>query len=275
VAIEPFNADDIPVFLHLAREEQWVAESWEFDFLLNVFPQGCFTARSDSGEQIGFVTALLHGDSGWIGNLVVNRLLRGKGVGEALFRRSMEALMVAGAETLWLTASKSGAPLYEKHGFVSIDTINRWVKPVHKLKQADFITLHSGHLTGVSHDLDTTVWGDRRKALLEVTAERGKVVQNDGGFIVLQPTADAIQLGPFAAANYKSAESLVELAIETVAGTGSKILVDSPESNQEAARLFSCLGMMVAGSSLLMYAGKKPDYRAENLYGLATMGSCG
>jgi hypothetical protein len=33
--------------------------------------------------------------------------------------------------------------------------------------------------------------------------------------------------------------------------------------------------MRVTGSTELMYAGVKPDYRPEMLYGLATMGSCG
>ena len=48
-----------------------MAEAWEFEFLLEVFPQGCFCIRDDSGKGIAFVTSIRHGRSGWIGNLIV------------------------------------------------------------------------------------------------------------------------------------------------------------------------------------------------------------
>ena len=125
--IEPFRIDDIVTFLALSAAERWVAELWEFELLLAEFPQGCFTARGDNGEIVGFVTSFCHLRSGWIGNLIVRPKHRGSGVGKALFRKTLEALRVAGAETIWLTASKSGMPLYEKHGFIRVDTIIRWV----------------------------------------------------------------------------------------------------------------------------------------------------
>jgi hypothetical protein len=33
--------------------------------------------------------------------------------------------------------------------------------------------------------------------------------------------------------------------------------------------------MRISGNNDLMYAGKKPHYHSEYLFGLATMGSCG
>jgi hypothetical protein len=33
--------------------------------------------------------------------------------------------------------------------------------------------------------------------------------------------------------------------------------------------------MRISGSNELMYAGVKPAYQSEYIYGLATMGSCG
>ena len=35
--IEPFRGDDIEPFLKLAAEEGWLAEPWEFEFLLRSF----------------------------------------------------------------------------------------------------------------------------------------------------------------------------------------------------------------------------------------------
>ncbi len=36
--IEPFRTGDIATFLTLGAEENWVAEQWEFAFLLSTFP---------------------------------------------------------------------------------------------------------------------------------------------------------------------------------------------------------------------------------------------
>ena len=268
--IEPFGKGDIPSFLTLAAAEGWVAGKWEFDFLLSGFPRGCFVVRDDYGAAAGYVTSLLHDRSGWIGNLIVAEHLRGRGCGEALFRASVEALRSAGAQTIWLTASKSGIHLYEKHDFIQIDTISRWVGTVRGRHGKNC----QNKLSKASYDLDALAWGDRRMALLEVTAGRGAVWQNESGFIVLQPCEDTVHLGPFSVLGSRSAESLFAAAIASLPG-GTKILVDAPMSNRSASRFFSRRNMAVAGSSALMYAGKKPDYQPDLLYALATMGSCG
>ena len=126
MTVEPFRADDIADFLKLATAEGWVAEPWEFDFLLEAFPEGCFCMRDSDGKGIAFVTSLRHEKSGWIGNLIVAEEYRGQGLGEALFRKALEALHAAGVETFWLTASNSGKSLYEKYGFNSLDAVVRW-----------------------------------------------------------------------------------------------------------------------------------------------------
>jgi ribosomal protein S18 acetylase RimI-like enzyme len=274
MTIDPFRTDDIAPFLKLAAAEGWVAEPWEFEFLLSEFSQGCFAARGDNGEAEGFVTSLLHDQSGWIGNLIVAEQSRGRGIGEALFRKAAGALWSAGTQTIWLTASKAGAPLYEKHGFTSIDTIIRWVGTGRQRPATHVATTDLDRLTDMSHGLDTLAWGDRRAALIGTTARRGRVLQNESGFIVQQPCANAVQLGPYSAIDSTSAEHLFDNAARTVA-LGTKVILDAPASNRSALLLFNHKKMRIAGSNVLMYAGIKPDYRPELLYGLASMGSCG
>lgn len=215
--IEPFRTGDIATFLTLGAEENWVAEQWEFAFLLSTFPQGCFVARLENGETLGFVTSLHHDRSGWIGNLIVADVHRGNGIGDTLFTAAFEALRTAGVETFWLTASKSGLLLYQKHGFIGIDTI---------------------------------------------------------GFITLQPCGGFVQFGPFSAVDSGAAERLFEAALRNIV-TGTKVFADAPASNRASLRFFNRKRMKIVGSNLLMYAGKKPNYRPELIYGLATMGSCG
>jgi len=269
MAIEPFRNDDVPCFLELAAAENWIAEQWEFDFLLSSFPAGCFSARDETGAAAGFVTSLLHDRSGWIGNLIVDKRCRGRGIGEALFLAALGSLRNAGAKTCWLTASKMGKALYVKHGFSSADTIIRW-------------TGRGGWQAGSSHAaagewdvaLDQLGWGDRRDGLLAATSRRGTVLAEDGAFMVIQPCGRAVQLGPFSALSPDRAADLLDEALNRQPA-GTAVYIDAPARNREAVALFKERGFRNNGVNLLMYAGVEPDYRPEYVYGLATMGSCG
>jgi ribosomal protein S18 acetylase RimI-like enzyme len=276
MTIEPFQQADVGSFMEMAAAEGWVAEPWEFDFLLAVFPQGCFCARGRDGKGIAFVTALRHDRSGWIGNLIVAEGLRGKGLGEALFRKALEALHTAGVETCWLTASNAGRSLYKKYGFKGLDAIVRWSGTGRRqhaghTRQGEFTEFSAwASVSGI----DCQAWGDRRHALLTATAGRGRLLREESGFMVIQPCGAAMQLGPFSAQDCATAEYLCDAALGSVP-RGTRVYIDAPLANRPAGRLFSRRGMRVTGSTELMYAGVKPDYRPEMLYGLATMGSCG
>ena len=272
--IEPFRTDDIVPFVKLATAEGWVAEPWEFEFLLSEFPQGCFTAREYNGEPAGYVTSLRHERSGWIGNLIVSKEKRGQGGGKRLFASALHALKSADVETFWLTASKSGQSLYEKYGFIGIDSINRWVGTGRGQGGAHDVPSEKDTVVGLAYDLDSQSWGDRRSQLLDVTARRGVIRGDASGFLVQQPCGNAVQLGPFSALNTSAAERLFEDAVNAIASV-TKVLLDAPASNGTADRLYSRNNMRIAGSNVLMYAGTKPEYRPELIHGLATMGSCG
>lgn len=274
MTLEPFCTDDIPLFLELAAAEGWVAERWELEFHLTEFSRGCFAARGDNGEPAGFVTSLLHRQSGWIGNLVVAEHFRGRGIGGALFRKALEALRSAGAQTIWLTASKSGAPLYEKHGFAGIDTIVRWVGTGRQRHGGYDRPGDRKELNTPVGDIDCRGWGDRRDSLLTATAGRGRVLLDESGFAAIQPCGEAMQFGPFAALDCGSAARLLDAALRSTP-SGAKVYLDSPASNRAAMRMFNRRRMRISGTTELMYAGRRPDYRPELLYGLATMGSCG
>ncbi len=272
--IEPFGMEYLKTFLELASAENWVAEAWEFEFLLSQFPQGCFISRGDLGEAVGFITSLRHDRSGWIGNLIVAAESRGQKIGERLFVRALDALWAAGLETIWLTASKSGMPLYQKFGFKGIDTIIRWSGRGRQQQIDPEASAAGNSIDPVLNEIDSWAWGDRRSELMAVTAGRGKLLQHESGFVVVQPCGEARQIGPFSAPDYSSADALLKAALSTIA-LGTKFCLDAPASNRLALKLFNRKRMRISGSNELMYAGVKPEYRPEYLYGLASMGSCG
>ena len=267
--IDTFKHDDLDDFLAFAARENWICGQWEFDFLLRHFPQGCLTLRLDN-SPVAFITAIKYEKSGWIGNLVVRNDLRRNGIGSALMEKALAALLGAGARTVWLTASEAGRSIYERLGFGVIDNVTRWCG------------IGSGGGDGARGDcpksaimaIDRAGWGDGRESILSEALKRGTLAVCDGGFIISQPAAEGLQLGPWGTKKTEAARILLA-AVRARAGEGTRLFLDAPAGNGDASQLFQGQEFVIRGSSLLMYLGEKPAYEPERIYALASMGSMG
>jgi GNAT superfamily N-acetyltransferase len=266
--IESFRQADIDIFLELAEVEGWVCDRWEFEFLFRTFPQGCLVAR-DGERPVGFVTSIKYGASGWVGNLLVRKELRGNGVGTMLMEQALAALSAAGARTVWLTASPSGKPIYETLGFTAVDVVNRWVgRGVGGAVPAPETVTRSEMLA-----IDQAGWGDRRDTLIDAVAGRGRVLSVAGTFLVCQPCAEGLQLGPWSGTG-QGAEVLLGYAL-AAAEAGARIYLDVPIRNTVQTGLLLRMGFSIRGSTLLMCRGEAPAYAPERVFALASMGSMG
>jgi GNAT superfamily N-acetyltransferase len=260
---------DIPAFLALAEEEGWVCDPWEFDFHFARFPQGCRVIRSGA-EPVAFVTAIRHERSGWVGNLLVRRGLRGRGLGRMLMAQALAALDDAGVTTVWLTASEDGRPLYETLGFRKIDTVVRW-----RGGGWNGWPPAGGEYGPRLDEVDEAGWGDRRSDLLRGVVRRGAVHCGADGFLVVQPTGAGLQIGPWGSRCSTEAEALLEKVLGGCGPGAGRIFLDVPGGNPDAARLLGARGFRETGSTVLMYRGAPPDYRAAAIFALASMGSMG
>lgn len=264
--ITNFTTRDIDSFLALAQEEEWISHRRELAFLLKRSPDACLICHEE-GRPVGFVTAIRHGNSAWIGNLLVGSVNRGRGIGTALFRRVTEKLELSGATTLWLTASLAGRPIYERCGFRSCDRIRRWEHPGSCTEQA----APRSEMDSGWQEIDFLGWGDARKELLAYAAAGGSVIGEEQGFLMLQRLGNGHQIGPFGALNGETSEGLLVQAL----ATGGKLVLDVPASNLIAEQQLTRHGFQAAGEVELMYAGQSPDYHPEHIFGLASLGSMG
>lgn len=267
--IEHFTHDNIPLFLELAAAEGWISSRWELDFLLDTFPEGCFSCR-DGDRPVAFVTSIKYDKSGWIGNLIVAESMRGRGMGSALMEKAMEALLQAGVKTVWLTASESGKPIYERLGFVGIDAVRRWKGRAGGMRsgRAREISLEKACET------DALGWGEMRNSLVAAAVGRGEMFGTDGGFLVIQNCGGFMEAGPWGCTDSGAAALLLDIAISGTEG-GSEIVLDVPERNRDAASLLASRGFTATGRTCLMYFGFEPCYRPEMVYALGSMGSMG
>lgn len=262
-----FCNDDISDFLSLATEEGWLSEAWELEFLRTTFPAGCLVCRN-KGIPVAFLTSIKYEKSGWIGNLLVRKEWRGQGLGSALFERALEVLDEAGTKTIWLTASESGRPIYERQGFLAVDTVHRW-QGTGNIMAGD----PEGNFTGMLA-LDEIGWGDCRELLLRSTINRGSISSLPGGFLVSQKWGNAFQIGPWSSLEPKIAQELLENSFSP-ATDGPRVFLDVPAGNREATKLMNRAGFSIQSSTTLMYRGEKPDFAPERIYALASMGSMG
>lgn len=269
--IHPFLITDIAPFLALARDEGWLCDRWEFEFLLENFPEGCFVRR-EAGSAIGFITSAKYGKSGWIGNLLVHPDARRRGIGQEMMELAIAALKESGVETIWLTASVKGAGIYRRLGFVEIDQVNRW------MGKGDAEEELGGHPEVLRFNLDVVTeidrdgWGERRASLLRAAMERGSLYTSADGFVCWQPWEHGTQIGPWGCLVPSQASELLDHALGRA---GEQVFLDVPAKNRTAVELLIKKGFTVKGSNLLMYHGAEPLYQPRNVFALASMGSMG
>lgn len=262
---------DWQVFLAMARDEGWRVPHNELSLYRGPLARSAFVLRC--GDKVGgFVTAVAHEKSGWIGNLIVPRDLRGGGCGALLFNHAMEVLEGCGAADLWLTASEQGRPLYLKKGFRTVDGIVRWTLKT----QGGAITTPEGRaetdrlLAG-----DVVIWAESRRTLLEGLTRGGEVFAFGGTVALLQPGNGVQVLGPWVSADLCPRENRrLLLAVLGAASERTELVVDVLESSP-LQPLLRAAGFSRQGRCDLMVKGAAERVRLKQLVSLASLGSMG
>lgn len=266
--LRPFSAADVEPFLAYAAGEGWITDRCELAFLRCCCPHGCLAAVVD-GEPAAFIMAMQYAASAWVGNLLVAPHHRRQGLGRLLMNEVLQRFDSSGTETVWLTASSDGAPLYRTLGFVPIDTIERW-RTTGSLQTA----FHRAVDLEPVAVLDAHGWGDSRARLFAGIQDCAGWLLRKDGFLRCLPVGAGLQLGPWGALSGRGAAELLATTMKAVSGEGA-IFLDSPQQNRAAARLLQMHGFTRSGETLLMYRGTLPAYRPELVYALASMGSYG
>ncbi len=109
--------DDVQLGLKLTRQAGWNQTESDWLRFMNLEPTGCFVAELN-GSSVGTITTCLFGQVAWIAMLLVDAGTRGRGVGTAMLKHSLNYLEGRKVKTVRLDATSAGQPIYEKLGFV-------------------------------------------------------------------------------------------------------------------------------------------------------------
>jgi predicted N-acetyltransferase YhbS len=218
------------------------------------------------GRVAGVAGCVRFGRTGWLGNVAVDDGFRGQGLGTAVSRAAVDCLRQAGVETVLLTATELGKPIYQRLGFADEGvSYGIWEQ-----RQAPFLacdraaTVRPPDVRDIIRQ-DAEATGEDRRSYLAPFADRVRVPAGDRtGYWVQLPWGG----GPVIAADAASARPLIVDMIR--ASPGSRLAF--PELNAHGAALAVSLGFRLARRVRRMRLGPPvPGYRPGAIYNVFSL----
>ncbi len=114
--IRPLRETDLDFALALTESVGWGYTREDLAELHAYQPEGCLVATED-GAPVGMLTTVAYGPVGWIGNVVTEEAVRGRGFGAALVDAAVDYLRGVGVESVLLYAYQETVAFYAKLGF--------------------------------------------------------------------------------------------------------------------------------------------------------------
>jgi predicted GNAT family acetyltransferase len=114
--VEKMGVADFSFAVKLANTMNWNMTTYDFEFMANLEPQGCFVLFRNQ-ERFGIATSISFGKVGWFGNLIVKEDIRRKGAGSQLITHAIDYLKNKGVKTIGLYAYPHLVSFYERLGF--------------------------------------------------------------------------------------------------------------------------------------------------------------
>lgn len=266
--VRELRSDEVARALVLTGAEGWTFERPELERLLRLGP----ALVLDDGELRGMLDLTFHGDVAWIGNVVVQASLRGRGLGAKLLDAALAAADARGVRTVALYAVPKAIPLYERAGFVADGRLvalsatapravaSAETRPMTPLDLRDVLAL------------DRAALGFDREALLRellaAYADTAWVVRRSDalvGYAFGKPGWASHEVGPLVG-DTEAQAALLDTAVATLAeGSHGPVELALPEANAAALAHARDLGFAETFRPVIMFRGPAPSTRWERV----------
>ncbi len=269
VNISKMTDSDTSFAAALAQREGWGHRDFDYRRLLSFEPDGCFIAW-DNDNPVGMITSISFGHYAFLASLIVDKPVRGRGIGQALMRRAIEYLQSRKIISIELDGVIDAVPLYRKLGFKDKYLSFRFIrKPV---GNTNFESNRSQGAIGDIVEFDKKMIGlDRSRIVRQFCDEFKEGLFTVGDFnleayaVVRPREKEPYYIGPFVAINIESFEKLLGSVIN--AHNGISLKTGVPETNRNAVEALLSCGFEYIQPSLRMYLGEKIEYE-KHVYGI-------
>jgi len=245
LAIRRLMADDVEPVARVASAAYGRPTSiGELDRYLALQPDGWLVAEWE-GVTAGVVGAIDYGPRAWVGLMAVDPPLQGRGIARALMETLLEWLDDRHCPTVVLDASVTGAPLYEKLGFVDCDLVDAYRLTDPNPAPAGTATARfTEPYLAEAMALDTAAFGHDRGAMLPGFladyGERAFVHRNSLGVLDGYLIAQAFRIGPWVATSPAAAQDLLGAALALPYSDAPTVLI--PRANAAGIALLANQG---------------------------------
>jgi ribosomal protein S18 acetylase RimI-like enzyme len=246
--IRPMISSDLEFAATLTANEGWLSETNEdFEGFHLYDPNGCFVAE-ENGGRIGMCVATAYGESGFLGELIVRKDMRGRGIGTRLMRHALAYLSHRGIRSIYLDGVEGAIPLYERLGFRKVCRSLRFSGRVPGARYSRVRAMTPADLAVVA-EMDRGAFGADRSFFLQrrlsLHPRFCKVLESEGrirGFVTGRARVDLISVGPWVVQSHvaRPGQLLETLAAE---GEGFNLAVGILEVNSHAVKAIQDLGL--------------------------------
>ncbi len=256
--VREMSKEDIPFASGLAETMDWNLGASDFEFMMELEPNGCFTLLCDS-EKVGIVTTVAFDPLGWFSNLIICKEHRGKGAGALLATHAIKYLKSKGVSTIGLYAYTERISFYRKLGFQydsdfivlkGKNSIGTTGKHVRQAKKVDIEKILG---------FDYSCLGVDRKRMLEpilLDEDNRCYISGDeklDGYIIAKVFNGMAELGP--------------LACEPECGNVAVDLINAVLSRLENFEVSMCISnKQTAILRLLQIRGLKVNFRVARMF---------
>lgn len=234
-----------------------------------------FGHRDLDGSLVGAGALCDFGPIITLAKMIVREDVRGRGVGRAVLERCLAARPSEATTTL-LVATPLGRLLYDRAGFVPVETVH-----VLMGTRSHSNSPASSRVEPFDRDdregllaLDRTASGGDRERMLDArlrTSKSAVVVRKGGvicGFGLATVQRDHVVVGPVIANDVRDAHDIIDALIDE----GAKVRIDVPGVQSATFRHLEAAGLEVVGSRVEMaLGGRVPACQRERRFALASL----
>lgn len=271
--IKVMKGADIKFAKRLSEMEQWGHLTSDFERLSRLDPNGCFVAW-DGSARAGIVTTVTYKDYAFLGNLIVKKEKRSRGIGLMLMQHSIAYLDKRGVETIELDGVFAAVSLYRRLGFRDKYLSLRFVrKPGERRKEAAGTKVCSESSQSLTLFDREKIGFDRGVFLKELIKDHADTTyclteEKLLAYAVARDRANgAVHIGPLVAENRISCDRL--LSAITPKHNQRILTIGVPEINRAAIEIVLRHDFEYCPPSLRMYRGSRIDYE-RHVYGIVS-----
>jgi GNAT superfamily N-acetyltransferase len=254
--IRTMTAADVPLADRLRAQAGWNQTVDDWRRYLTLEPEGCFVAESD-GQPAGTTVACIFGQLAWVAMVLVDKALRGQGIGTRLMEHALDWLDRRGVPTVRLDATPLGRPIYLKLGFVDEYELAR-LEGVAALQDSG--QLPTTDLEAICR-LDAEATATPRRRLLEAFFQGQPSANTARAYVMFRPGCRAFQIGPAVALDEQSGRAVADWALGRCAG--SMVFADIPLVNHPAIEWAAERGLVEQRRFMRMCRGPRVADRPE------------